>query len=436
MIDTDKIKPPRDKARKHPPAQIRKIARSLTEFGQVLPVILDADDHVVDGWAVVQAANLLALGQVYAVRLTELKPEQLRILRLALNRIAQDTDWDIEELKLEFEAIISIDASFDLDLTGFEGPEIDVILDPLSGTPLEDPVPEPSTDTPPVSRPGDVFCLGRHRLMCGSALDQAAYQTLLGSQKAQIVVTDPPYNVAIPGHVSGNGRVRHQNFAMACGEMSDEEYVTFLRTACGLCVRYATDGSLHFIFIDWRHLQHLQTAATSVYDDHLNTCVWTKTNPAMGSFYRSQHELIPVFKCGTAPHINNIELGKHGRNRSNVWIYPGASSLGSESRALLEHHPTVKPITLVADILKDASHRRGIVLDPFMGSGTTIIAAERTGRIAYGIEIDPAYVDVAIRRWQDETDSDAKHSATGLTFNDLEHHRQSDAGDLSTPKDE
>jgi hypothetical protein len=226
--------------------------------------------------------------------------------------------------------------------------------------------------------------------------------------------------VPIQGHVSGLGAIQHREFAMATGEMSEADFITFLTNVLGLSARYSRDGSLHYICMDWRHLPELQAAGDAVYTEQKNLCVWVKDNPGMGSFYRSQHELVLVFKHGTAAHRNNIQLGRHGRNRSNVWNYPGVNSFRrtSDEGDLLALHPTVKPVKLVADAILDASARGDVVLDPFLGSGTTLIAAERVGRRCRGIELDPLYVDTIVRRWQALTGDVARHAVTDLRFDD------------------
>ncbi|NIV77149.1 MAG: DNA methylase N-4, partial [Gammaproteobacteria bacterium] len=209
---------------------------------------------------------------------------------------------------------------------------------------------------------------------------------------------------------------RHREFAMAAGEMTEGQFTEFLRRTLGHLAAHSADGAIHFVCMDWRHVYELLSAGRAVYSELKNLCVWAKTNAGMGSLYRSRHEMILVFKKGKAPHINNVELGRHGRHRSNVWDYPGVNTLKSDRLAELEMHPTVKPVALVADAILDCSRRGGLVLDAFAGSGTTIIAAERTGRRACALEIDPAYVETAILRWQDYAGDHAVHAETGLTF--------------------
>jgi 16S rRNA G966 N2-methylase RsmD len=305
--------------------------------------------------------------------------------------------------------------------------EIDIILDDADEAKREaagpeDEVPDPLPG-PAVGQRGDVWVLGRHRLVCGDALDDAVYELLLDGEKAKFVFTDPPYNVPVDGHVCGRGRFRHREFVMASGEMTPAAFTDFLKGVFRLLVAHTTDGSVHDICIDWRHLAEMMASGNEVYSELKNLCVWSKTNAGMGSLYRSQHELVFVWKAGTAPHVNNVELGRHGRNRSNVWVYPGITTMRAGRLEELAMHPTVKPVALVSDAIKDCSHRNDIILDPFLGSGTTVIAAERTGRRARAIEIDSVYADVAIRRWQAYTGKTATLAENGRSFEEIEEER-------------
>jgi DNA modification methylase len=230
-----------------------------------------------------------------------------------------------------------------------------------------------------------------------------------------MVFTDPPYNVPISGHVSGLGRVKHAEFAMASGEMSEDQFIGFLRTIFERLAGFSQDGSIHFVCMDWRHMSEVLAASLGTYNLQ-NLCVWTKTNGGMGSLYRSQHELVFVLKSGSAPHINNVELGRHGRNRTNVWAYAGINSFGAHRDSDLALHPTVKPVALVADAILDCSNRKGIVLDAFAGSGSTLVAAHRTGRKGYGIDLDPHYCDVILRRLQNVMRQDPMLEGSGKRF--------------------
>jgi DNA modification methylase len=303
--------------------------------------------------------------------------------------------------------------------------EIDLRIASLEDGPdqADDPadaLPEFSTQ-PPISKIADLWMLGRHRLLCGSALDTAAFVALMGEERASTAITDPPYNVKIDGHASGLGAVHHRPFPMASGEMDKAEFTAFLAKAFHNLAAFSSDGSLHYMFMDWRHAEELLAAGRDVYGELKNLCVWVKDNAGMGSLYRSQHELVFVFKHGRNGHRNNVQLGQFGRNRSNVWRYPGGNSFArcGEEGDLSALHPTVKPVAMIADAILDCSARGDIVLDGFLGSGTTVIAAERTGRRCYGLELDPGYVDTIIRRWQALTGGSARHAASGRSFDDL-----------------
>jgi len=400
--------------RKHPPRQIKKLTQGLNEWGFVLPIIIDEVGHVVSGWGLVLAARRLGLAEVPAVTITDLSEAQLRALRLSLNKLGEGSEWNPQELVLEFSEIQQLEPDLDLTLTGFEMAEIDIALG--GDADEEDELPVVAEQSEPVTKTGDIWVAGDHRIICGDALEEATYGRLLDEEKAQMVVTDPPYNLSIPGHVSGLGSTKHQNFQMASGEMSSEEFIAFLMTCLGLVARHSIDGSIHYIFMDWRHQIEILTAGRKHFSELKNLCVWKKSNAGMGSLYRSQHELIFVFKKGEAPHVNNIELGRCGRNRSNIWDYPSQNALNGTAKSKLSLHPTVKPVGLIADAIRDCSNRGGIVLDPFGGAGTTLIAAERTGRKARLIEIEPRYVDVTIERWQRLTGRTAVNAATGNPF--------------------
>lgn len=401
--------------RKHPPAQLRKVARNLEEFGFVLPILIDENRRVVHGWSLVLAARFLGLPEIPAVTVTDLSEVQLRTLRLALNRLGEDAKWDQKELGLEFSELFEIDSTFDLTLTGFEMGEIDFAIDDLAGD-EEDELPEINEAAEPVTKPDDVWLVGDHRIICGNSLEEPTYRRLLGEDVAAMVFTDPPYGVAIEGHASGLGRVKHENFVMGGAEMSSTELTHFFAKALQLGAHFSIDGSIHFVCMDWRHQIEILIAGKAVFDELKNLCVWRKSNAGMGSLYRSQHEFVYVFKKGKAPHINNVELGKHGRHRSNIWDYPSQNALNGTAKSKLNLHPTVKPVGLVADAIRDCSNRGSIVLDMFGGAGTTVIAAEKTGRRARLIEIEPRYVDVTVRRWQRLTGKSAVHADTGKVF--------------------
>jgi hypothetical protein len=411
--------------RLHTPRQIRQIAESIQSFGFNVPILVDAGRKVIAGHGRIAACKLLGWTEVPTISLEHLSEEQAKAFTIADNRLTENSVWDDRLLAEQLKELSVLDLDFSLEATGFEMGEIDLRIESLNGgAASEDAADDLSTlpTGPAVTRPGELWLLGEHRVYCGSALDAASFATLLDGEQAELIFTDPPYNVRIEGNVSGLGRVRHREFAMASGEMSEAQYTNFLTRALSLHTRHSAQGSLHFICMDWRHMDELLAAGRTVYTGLTNLCVWAKDNGGMGSLYRSQHELVFVFKYGRAPHRNNVMLGVHGRNRSNVWNYPCAKSFsrsGDEGN-LLALHPTVKPVALVADAIMDATARRDIVLDGFLGSGTTVIAAERTGRRCFGLELDPLYVDTVIRRWQTFTRNNARHAESGRSFGESE----------------
>lgn len=399
--------------RRHPKRQIDKLKQSLDEFGFVLPILIDAQRRVIAGTALILAAQQLGLREIPAVTVSDLSEAKTRALRLALNRIADDASWDDTALKLEFAEILELDPQVDLEITGFETAEIDNFLI-LPGDEEDDMPPDETIVA--VSGIGDMWVLGEHRILCGDARSNASYEDLLGDDRAQMVFTDPPYNVCIDGHVSGNGTVKHAEFAMASGEMSSDQFSDFLKSVMRPMAAYSANGSIHFVCMDWRHISELLRSIDGVLQVK-NLCIWNKSNAGMGSLYRSKHELIFVLKNGRAPHINNIQLGRYGRNRANVWDYAGQNAVRGQKNKLALH-PTVKPVAMVADAIRDCSTLNGIVLDPFGGLGTTLIAAERSGRRARVIEIEPRYVDATVRRWQYLTGRTAHNAKTKQSFAD------------------
>ena len=345
---------------------------------------------------------------------------------MAPKRLTENATWDDRLLAEQLRDLSLSGLDFDIEVTGFEMGEIDLRIASLEDTPAEDEA-DPADilpaiwAPPPVSKIGDLWLLERHRVLCGNALDPEAFTALMGEQRAAMVFTDPPYNVPIEGHAGGLGTIHHRPFPMASGEMNEAEFAAFLGQACCNLAAFSAAGSLHYVCMDWRHLAELLAIGQEAYGELKNMCVWVKDNAGMGSLYRSQHELVLVFKQPGGPHRNNVQLGRFGRHRSNVWCYPGANSFarcGAEGNPLALH-PTVKPVAMVADAILDGSARGDIVLDAFLGSGTTVIAAERTGRRCCALELDPGYVDTAIRRWQAFTGDKARHAATGRSFDDL-----------------
>ena len=433
-LPTNALSPRSNNPRTHSDDQLRQIARSIERFGFTNPVLIDEQAGIIAGHGRVAAAKLIGMDKVPCVKLAEMSETEIRAYVIADNRLAENAGWDREILAAEFAYLADLDIEVDLDLTitGFELPEIDILLDEramaTASVDAEESFELDLTRTP-VTRPGDVWQIDEHRLMCGDALDAKSYEALLGAERAQMVFTDPPYNVPIAGHVSGLGKPKHREFAMASGEMSREEFTHFLSGAFEQLALYTDDGAIHFICMDWRHMGEVLEAADGIYSDLKNLCVWAKTNGGMGSLYRSQHELVFVFKSGEAAHINNVELGKHGRNRTNVWSYAGVNSFG-EGRDELALHPTIKPVDLVADAIRDCSHRGGIILDPFAGSGSTLIAAHTTGRIGWAIELDPIYCDVIIERMKARCGLEAVLCATGESFAQVQHAREQSASQV------
>jgi DNA modification methylase len=405
-------------ARVHPPQQLRRLESAIREFGFINPIIVDRHGKIQAGHARLSAAKKLDIEKVPTIAVEELTEDQLRAYALADNRLAEKATWDIETLALELQHLVNVD--FDVMTIGFETPELDLFLKGTGGE-QDDEVVEVDPNVPAITKIGDLWHLGKHRAFCGNALHEVSYDAL-GKRRAQAVITDLPYNVPIDGNVCGKGAVKHREFAMAAGEMSEAEFVSFLTTSLRLMARYSTNASLHYLFMDWRHCYELLVAGRQVYEQLLNLCVWAKDNGGMGSFYRSRHELVFVFKNGKGQHRNNVQLGQFGRNRTNVWEYPGVNTLSRQSDEgnLLALHPTVKPVALLADAMLDCTARGDLVLDSFLGSGSTLIAAERIGRVCYGIEIDPLYVDTAIRRWQKLTGDTAVHAVKGRTFDQIE----------------
>jgi DNA modification methylase len=416
--------------RTHTDRQIHQIAASIREFGWLVPIVIDEAGVILAGHGRLAAARLLGATDVPAIEVKHLTAERKRAFALADNRLAELAGWDEELLRVELSELSTLELDFEIEITGFDTIDLDCLENRRPRkAPAPEVVAEPDRTRQPVSEPGDIWVLGPHRLMCGNALEKVCYERLMGSDRAQMAFTDPPYNVPIDGHVCGLGQVKHRSFAMAAGEMSRQDFTDFLTRAMTLMAWFSLDGSIHYVFMDWRHLVEVQLAGEKTYSELKNVCVWNKTNGGMGTMYRSKHELAFVFKMGTAPHINNFGLGQHGRYRTNVWDYAGVNTFKAGRMDELTAHPTVKPLPLVMDAIKDCSKRKGIILDPFSGSGTTILAAEKTGRVARALELDPHYVDVAIGRWQTLTGQAAVHLATRSTFAELAARRREDCDD-------
>lgn len=420
-ISPSEVKPYQYNPKKHSDKQVHQIASSIKEFSFTNPLIVDEHHELLAGHGRLLAATALHLEKVPVIVLEHLSEAQKRAYRIADNKLTENGEWDVDLLKFELKDLDNMDLDFDLDLTGFDSREIDLLFNPpvppdekLNNIPFID-------EKEIVSQLGDVWQLGSHRILCGNALKEDSFKTLMGDLRADMIFTDPPYNVKINGHVCGGGATKHKEFAMASGEMTQDEFTKFLSQNFSLLKSYSKDGSLHFICMDWRHIEEI-TQAGHIYEEFKNMCVWNKTNAGMGSLYRSKHELVFIFKHGTAPHINNIELGSNGRYRTNVWDYAGLNS--SRNRNLLKLHPTVKPVELIIDAVLDVTHRGHLVLDSFLGSGSTLIACEKAKRVCYGMELSPLYIDTTIRRWEMLTKKDAVLVSTGQTYKSLLEEKQ------------
>ena len=421
----DDLKPYAGNARTHSKKQIQQIAKSIESFGFTNPVLIDDGNGIIAGHGRVLAAKAIGMAEVPCLRLSNLSDADKRAYILADNKLALNAGWDKELLAIELQGLI--EAKYDIDLTGFSIGEIDTVIGEAreastdGNDASENDIPEPAGLA--VTRPGDVWHLGRHRLICGDAQNADVYARLLEGEMVDAVFTDPPYNVPIDGHVSGLGETKHREFAFAAGEMSKDAFTAFLKTTLGHAASACRDGAIAFVCMDWRHMGELIAAGEAVFGELKNVCVWNKNNGGMGTFYRSKHEMVFVFKVGTAPHTNTFGLGDEGRYRTNVWDYAGVNTMKKGRMDELAMHPTVKPVALVADAILDVTKRGALVLDPFGGSGTTMVAAEKTGRTARLIEFDPLYCDVIVRRFEANSGKRAKLAATGEVFDDVAEER-------------
>src|SRR5712671_26067 len=424
------LRAPKRQVREIEPEHVAEVMQSVAMFGLSRPPVVTTDGEIIDGVVTVEAARLLGLQEIPCIIAGHLLPAEIRLLRLALNRLGEKGTWGLDALKLEFEELLEIEVQ--VDITGFTAPEIDLVL--LGEAAVIDKAangyPELDTNRPPVTQLNDVWYLGRHRLLCADACKPESFDRLFsGAPQGRAVFADPPYNIPIQGFVTG--QAHHREFVMGVGELSDEKFVAFLADFLKASSKHLADGSVLFVCMDHRHAEHVLQAAREAGLSVLTLVVWYKGVGGMGRLYRSAHELVFVLKKGEAPVQNNIELGKHGRDRKNVWEYPGANQRGSSANEQLDIHSTPKPVELVADALLDVTKRKDIVVDPFLGSGTTIIAAEKTGRIAFGMELDPFYCDAAIRRFEKFTGQAVTHAETGLTFMETAACRAETDGDLS-----
>jgi DNA modification methylase len=420
MVSITSLKPATRNARTHSKNQIGEIARSMERFGVINPIIVDARDRIVAGHGRLEAAKLLGLKSVPTIRIKNLSDTELRAYMLADNRIAESAGWDKQLLAIELSELqITLpEIGLDLSITGFEPDELDRIFgDFTESQNSTEAIPEIAENA--TARLGDLYHLGKHRLIVGDARDRSVYDRLMGSDIAEMAFLDPPYNVPLQGNAAGHGKIKYREFAQASGELSSPQFVQFLKESLGNCARVVRDGGIFYICMDWRHSPEMLDAGAAVFDELKNVCVWVKPSGGQGSFYRSAHEFVFVFKKGKGAHINTFGLGQNGRTRTNVWNYAGVNSFRAGRMDDLKMHPTVKPVDMIADAMKDCSRRGSIILDSFCGSGSTIMAAEQVGRRAYCIEIDPGYADVAIRRWQRSTKKDAILDESGEAFDEL-----------------
>lgn len=413
---TSALKPNPKNARTHSKKQTRQIADAIKAFGFTNPILVDEHNMIMAGHGRLAAAKLLGMAEVPCVCLSSMTDHQKRAYMLADNKLALNAGWDEDLLAEELQALMSDDVNFDVEITGFTIGEVDSLIadnhPEEPGNPDDDVLPD--QNVPRRCNPGDIWQLGPHRLICGDARDRLTIQALMAGETAQMAFTDPPYNVPIDGHVSGSGKIQHREFAFASGEMSTDEFTQFLADALVNLAAFSADGSIHYVCMDWRHTVELQSAGSQVYTELKNMIVWVKDNGGMGTFYRSRHELIFAFKLGTAAHINTFELGQHGRYRTNVWEYKGVNTMRAGRMEELAMHPTVKPVQMIADAIRDVSGRGGVVLDTFGGSGSTLIAAHKTGRRAYLCEFDPIYCDRIIARYEAYANDEAEQTACGL----------------------
>ena len=400
------------------PEAVQLCARNMSRYGQIYPILVNAENEAIAGFEFLAAAAALGWDHVNVIQIADLTHAERKSLMLALAKLPELSDWDDQAVKILIDEITISDPDL-LDLTGFETAEIDIINETASEEEEElEALPPPPDDDNTVSRLGDIFDLAGHRIICGNALDEETHKILMGGAAAQAVCTDPPYGIKIEGNVSGLGKTKHKDFAMAVGEMTFEEFAGFLESFLKAAFPHLAPGALLYVFMDRRHLEELFLAGRRSGLKIQDLAIWDKMSGGMGGLYRSQHEPCVVFKYGSHPHVDNVKLGKFGRYRTNVWKHRGLSSFGKHRTEALSMHPTVKPSALMADIIKDCTKRGDIILDPFLGSGTTLIAAEKTGRTCYAIELEPKYVDVAIKRWQSLTAMEAVH-LSGLSFAEL-----------------
>lgn len=407
-VPLDQLRPSSGHARRHDERKIVALSAAIRRYRYVEPILVDQNYNIISGVARWLACQQLGIASVPVIVLSHLSDPEVRALRIAVGRLPELATWDRDQLRVEIPAIIAELPDLAMEEIGFSVQEIDRLISvPTEGKPdPADDIPFHHDATPPVSRTGDLWRLGQHLVLCGNALEAESYDRLLGGAPVRLTLTDPPFNVPLNGHVTKrNGKF--SEFAMGSGEMSDDQFRQFLHDAFKQIGRVSVPGAISFVFIDWRHARIMQEASDGVFFELKNFIVWVKASAGLGSFYKSRHEFVLVFKVVEGKHVNNFELGQHGRTRSNVWEYAGMSSFGA-GRDALDLHATPKPVAMLVDAILDCSNPGDLVLDPFGGSGSTLIAAERSHRRARLMEISPAYVDTIVRRWERFTGGEAR----------------------------
>jgi DNA modification methylase len=418
------VKPNPRNSHRHSQEQIEKLARNISIFGFLIPIVTNSRGEIICGHARYAAAELAGIREVPTILVEHLSPEQLQAFGIAENRLVS-MDWDDPQLAVQLKEISGLDLGLTLEDLGFETPQLDALMVDVNGPRSQ--TPDPADALPPiteetVTKLGDLWELGPHRLYCGDAKEEESYSVLMGRKRAAMVFSDPPWNIAVEGNISGLGRVKHKNFIQGSGELSPLEYLEFLTKSFTLLAKHSTDGSLHYLCSGAKQIGAFLAAGAKTYSQFLNLIVWDKGVGAMGGLYRHACEFILLFKNGIGRSRNNVVLGRYGRNRTTVWRYPGMASFAraKDEGNLLAEHPTSKPRRLVSDAILDCTARGDVVLDAFAGSGTLLVAAESVGRVGFAIELDPRFVDVSVRRWQRFTGQQATHAASGRSFDELQ----------------
>lgn len=419
------IQPLKRQLRKRGKGQIDRLSANISRFGMVSPILTTGSGEIIDGHGVFEACQRLGLVSIPTIIIDHLSPDEIQSLRISINRLSEMSSWDPQALAAELKHLLAVDPDLTA-FTGFTMPEIDVTLAAASiglpGSDSADSVPDLASIT--VSRAGDLWLFdGGHKLLCGNAREETSYAAVLDGLRAQKVAADPPFGCTIRGHDSG----KHREFLEDSG-IDEAQSLLFFQSFLTAMVPHLADGAIVDMFIDWRGMTPLLEAARLAGLSQLGLCVWDKCAGGQGSLYRQQLEFVLILKHGRGKHINNVSLGRHGRNRTNLWSVPGLAQFGGGRQEALALHPTVKPVGLLADALLDTSCRGGAILDPFCGSGTTLLAAHRTGRIGHGIELDPVYVDVAVRRMEGFTGAPARLAGSELTFAQVADRRGSEDG--------